>query len=78
MTVPTVVITVEGGVIQDISTTHQVRVVVLEDAYGYEPDDIFMVTGEPWAVQDSTVMPSPGTDAWIAEVLAGIERKERP
>lgn len=79
MTTPTIVITVEGGVIQDISVSHQACVVVIDlDTQGADRDELIMIDGESAFANKMDYLPSEATDVWIAQVLADIEKDERP
>lgn len=74
MTTPTIVITVEGGVVQDISVSHQACVVVIDrDTQGADRDELIMVDGESAFAHKMDYLPSDATDAWIKQVLADIE-----
>lgn len=80
MTIPTIVITLDGGVIQDVSVTHQVNVIVLDrDTEGAHKADLTVVTKYPaWASTWGILCPSLDGDLWIAEVLTDIKRDQRP
>lgn len=71
MTTPLIVITMEGGVIQDISVSLQARVVVVD----YDKDDYDIslqkvLAGHVAGVVDhGTLMPSPDTAGWLKQVL---------
>lgn len=81
MTTPTIVITVEGGVVQDISVSHQVNLVILDrDTCGFEQEELTMVDGE-WArvnLEGVPCLPSPLALEWIDNVLLDIKRDQRP
>lgn len=80
MTVPKVIITLDGGVIQDVQSTHQVEVIVLDrDTEGADKEDLTMVHGYPaWASTWGVLCPSLHSDEWIRQVLADIEEDKRP
>lgn len=71
MTTPLIVITVEGGVIQDISVSLQARVIIVDyDAEDYSAQWHRTLGGYTAGVVDhGTVMPSPDTAGWLKEVL---------
>ena len=79
MTTPTIVITVEGGDVQDVSVSHQARVVIIDfDTEGTDQSDLTMIGGESAFVFDKLQCPVDDRDARIAQVLADIEKDERP
>lgn len=80
MTIPKIVITLDGGIIQDIVATHQVEVIVLDrDTEGADKEDLTMVAGCPaWASPWGVIHPNDEDTAWIAEVLADIAKDVRP
>lgn len=71
MTTPLIVITMEGGFIQDISASLQARVVIVDyDKDDYDPDRVRTLAGGEAAVIDhGTLMPSPDTAGWLKQVL---------
>lgn len=78
---PTIVITLDGGVVQDISVSHQVNVIVLDrDTDGVDLDDLTMIDGcAAWAsVHGSPCMPCLGQTGFITRVLEDILADVRP
>lgn len=74
MTTPTIVVTVEGGVIQDVSVSHQACVIIIyRDTRGADRDELIMVDGESAFAYQNDCMPSDAQDAWIKKALADIE-----
>jgi len=66
VTTPLIVITMEGGAIQDISVSLQARVVIVD----YDGDANATLGGSRARLTDhGTVMPSPDTSGWLKEVL---------
>lgn len=79
MTTPTIVITLDGGLIQDITVTHQVRVIVLDrDTEGSDKADLSVITDRPSWVHVESPMPNDLGRRWIDNVLLDIERDRRP
>ena len=78
MTIPTIVITVSGGVIQDVQVSHQARVVILDfDVEGADSADLMtVVSGYKCWVSDQVQFPSAENDAALAQLLADVAKKE--
>ena len=75
MTTPLIVITMEGGVIQDISVSLQARVIVVDrDHDDYDISLQRNLDGKAVAVVDhGTLMPSPDTAGWLKQVLLCLQ-----
>lgn len=76
MTTPLIVITVEGGVIQDISVSLQARVIVVDrDAEGAKSQDLVQLHGRPAHISDFGLsLPNKADDAWLKDVLLCLPR----
>ena len=71
MTQPTIVITIEGGVVAGISASHQATVIVVDyDTQGIA-HDLHNVGGSDAVVFSQDVFPE--NECWIAEVLESLK-----
>lgn len=79
MTTPLVVITMEGGVIQDISVSLQTRIVIVDyDVEGVDKEDLVELAGSPAYVADhGVIMPSPGIAGWLGKVEQHLASQNR-
>lgn len=71
MTTPLIVVTVEGGVIQDISVSLQARVIIVDhDHDDYSPEKTRVIDDRLAAVCDHGVLyPSEAGNDWLKTVL---------
>lgn len=77
MATPLIVITVEGGIIQDISVSHQARVVFVDriDWQDYQPEYVRTLEGKPAAVVDNELIcPEESRADWLKDVLLCLPR----
>lgn len=80
MTTPTVIITIEDGVVQSVDVSHQVRVIVLDrDTRGADWGDLTMVDGMPAfaTVWGNPCLPSDVQRKFIWTDVNDVEKDER-
>jgi hypothetical protein len=77
MTIPKIVILLDGGLVQDVLSTHQVEVFVLDlDVEGADKEDLMLVDSQRcWVSKRGLVFPD---SSELPGLLADIEKGERP
>jgi hypothetical protein len=74
MTIPKIIVTIEGGVIQSVLVSHQVEVFFIDrDTEGVDDADVSSVAGGPALVSRWYSFPSPADDQALATAMAEIE-----
>lgn len=73
MTQPTIVITLEGGLVQGIAVSHQATIIVVDYDVEGTSNDVYRVGGGDAVICSQDMLPSEEQDIWIAEVLESLK-----
>ena len=73
MTQPTIVITLEDGIVVGIAASHQATVVIVDYDIEGITEDLRDVGGSDAVVFSQDLLPNEEHDEWIAEVLESLK-----